>query len=191
MAKPNIGDLIPVGAIGTAKAPQVLTGYTFSGDAGVGLAGSMPSRGTLNRTLSTQGQSVSIPSGYYTGGSISANFSNLIGANIKSGVNIGGVVGYFTGNRLMSKRNVELKGDGTVTVLSGAKGQEVWVVGIGNAGRGARLAKGVGENTSNNIFDGSSSARVFGTFNSDGSVVLRCSNLSSREDWYVNIIYEG
>lgn len=100
MAKPNIGDLIPVGAIGTAKAPQVLTGYTFSGDAGVGLAGSMPNRGTLNRTLSTQGQSVSIASGYYTGGKITSNFSNLYASNIKSDVVIGGVRGNYKGESL-------------------------------------------------------------------------------------------
>lgn len=110
MAKPNIGDLIPVGAIGTAKAPQVLTGYTFSGDAGVGLAGSMPSRGNASGTITTQGGSIAINEGYYSGGNISANFANLVAGNIRSGVTVGGVRGSYSPSAQITVKRFEKGG---------------------------------------------------------------------------------
>ena len=41
MARPNIGDLIPIGAVGDAQVGDVLVGKTFSGDAGVGITGTL------------------------------------------------------------------------------------------------------------------------------------------------------
>lgn len=122
MAKPNIGDLIPVGAIGTAKAPQVLSGFTFSGDEGVGLAGSMPNRGSVTNTITTQGGQYTIPSGYHSGaGKVTASFSNLSAGNIKNGVSIGGVNGSYRGPTLSgnlieySRENFRLDKDSTRT----------------------------------------------------------------------------
>ena len=72
----------------TVPADKVLTGTTIAGT-----AGTMPSRGAPAQTLTTQGGQYNIPAGYYSGGSVKAQFANLVAENIKEGVNIGGVVG--------------------------------------------------------------------------------------------------
>ena len=83
---------------GSALAAQVLAGYTFSNVSGVGLNGSMPNQGNIAATLTTQGQQYTVQAGYHAGaGKVIANISNLIASNIKSGVNVGGVVGVHTG----------------------------------------------------------------------------------------------
>lgn len=56
-------------------------------------AGTMPNKGAPAQTLTTQGDKYNIPAGYFSGGSVKAQFANLIADNIKKGVNIGGVVG--------------------------------------------------------------------------------------------------
>ena len=81
------------GEYGTATSGQVLTGYTIGTDAGI-VSGSMPNRGTIETTISTQNGQYAIPQGYHTGsGIVTASFANLVAGNVKSGVNIGGVVG--------------------------------------------------------------------------------------------------
>lgn len=53
-------------ASGTAKAGQVLTGYTFSNDQSEGIAGTMPNRGSI--VLSPEGdEELTAPAGYYSG----------------------------------------------------------------------------------------------------------------------------
>lgn len=93
MAKLPVGTLIPIGAIGTAKAEHVLSPNTFSSDSGVDLVGTMRNNGTVNRTLSNQGDIFNINKGYYDGGQIKVNITNLKPEYIKKGINIGGVVG--------------------------------------------------------------------------------------------------
>ena len=74
----------------------MLTGYTFSTASLSGAYGTMVDRGAVTSTLSTQGGSYTIPSGYHSGsGKVTASFSNLSAGNIKKGVNIGGVVGNY------------------------------------------------------------------------------------------------
>jgi hypothetical protein len=81
------------GEYGTAQASDVLTGKTIGTENGI-VTGTMPNRGAINQTLTTQGGSYTIPSGYHNGsGKVTASFANLVAGNIKSGVNIGGVVG--------------------------------------------------------------------------------------------------
>lgn len=63
---------------------------------GVKLTGTMPIR-TIGGTITTQGGSVNIAYGYTDGGTITASFPNLVAENIKSGVNVGGVVGNYKG----------------------------------------------------------------------------------------------
>ena len=83
--------------VGTAGVAQVLTGYTFSNPSLSGASGTMINRGAVTSTLSTQGGSYTIPAGYHSGtGKVTASFGNLSAGNIKSGVNIGGVVGTYT-----------------------------------------------------------------------------------------------
>jgi hypothetical protein len=80
---------------GNAAAADVLSGKTFySTNPKSKLTGSMTNRGAVNQTLTTQGGSYTIPSGYHNGsGKVTASFSNLSAGNVKKGVNIGGVVG--------------------------------------------------------------------------------------------------
>ncbi|AGA58746.1 hypothetical protein Theco_2653 [Thermobacillus composti KWC4] len=84
------------GGSGNAQPADVLSGKTFTNDAGE-QAGSMPNRGAVNQTLTSQGQSYTVPAGYHNGsGKVTANITNLTAANIKSGVTVGGIEGTFT-----------------------------------------------------------------------------------------------
>ena len=81
---------------GNATTAQVLTGRTFYNNSYTKRTGTMANRGAVTNTITTQGGSYTIPSGYHSGsGKVTASFSNLSAGNIKSGVNIGGVVGDF------------------------------------------------------------------------------------------------
>lgn len=83
-----------VKATGNATAAQVLAEATFSNSSANGLTGTMANRGAVSQNITTQNGSYTIPAGYHNGlGIIKAVFANLIEANIRSGVNIGGVVG--------------------------------------------------------------------------------------------------
>jgi len=76
-----------------AATNHVLSGKTFY-QGGSKKTGTMPNRGAVTNTITTQGGSYTIPAGYHSGsGKVTANFANLVPENIKSGVNIGGVVG--------------------------------------------------------------------------------------------------
>lgn len=81
-------------ATGNATAADVLSGKTFSNASGNDLTGSMPNRGAVNQTITTQNGQYTIPAGYHNGsGKITASFANLSAENIRNNVNIGGVVG--------------------------------------------------------------------------------------------------
>lgn len=77
-------------AVGNASASDVLTGKTFSKDGQAGVSGTMPNRGAPTWTPSTSNQS--LPAGYYSGGTIAGD-PDLVASNIKSGINIFGIVG--------------------------------------------------------------------------------------------------
>lgn len=74
----------------TVPVANVLTGTTIAGQ-----AGTMANNGATGTTLTSQGQSYSIPSGYTTGGTVTANITNLSSGNIASGVTVGGVLGSY------------------------------------------------------------------------------------------------
>ncbi|PYI52556.1 hypothetical protein [Paenibacillus flagellatus] len=78
-----------VQASGNAGAAQVLTGYTASNSSG-GFSGSMPNNGAPTWVPGTSSQNLA--AGYYSGGTIIGD-SDLVASNIRSGVNIFGVVG--------------------------------------------------------------------------------------------------
>lgn len=85
------------GEYGTAQAQDVLEGKTIGTEEGL-VTGTMPNHGTISRTITTQGGSYTIPEGYHNGsGKVTVNISNLYARNIRSGVNVGGVIGTFTG----------------------------------------------------------------------------------------------
>lgn len=85
----NVVDTSP----GTAVAADILSGKVAFVD-GAQVNGSMVDRGTVNQSLSIQGQQYTIPAGKHSGsGKVTASFANLSAENIKSGVNVGGIVG--------------------------------------------------------------------------------------------------
>ena len=74
---------------------DVLTGRTAYGSSGE-VSGGMANNGSTSGTISTKAGTVSIPSGYTTGGTVSissAEQSKIIASNIKSGVTLLGVSG--------------------------------------------------------------------------------------------------
>lgn len=80
-----------------AVAGDILTTKTAYVN-GVKVTGSMASRGGITQTISTQGGQYTVPAGYHNGsGKVTASFANLEAANVRSGVNIGGVAGSFEG----------------------------------------------------------------------------------------------
>ena len=84
------------GGSGNAQPSDVLSGKTFTNDAGEQV-GTMPNRGNVNQTLTNQGQEYTIPQGYHGGGGkVTANITNLTAANIKYGETVGGVAGTFS-----------------------------------------------------------------------------------------------
>lgn len=85
---------------GNATVAQTLTGRTFYTNTYTRLTGTMPNRGAPAQTLTTQNGQYNIPAGYFSGGSVKATFANLSAGNIRSGVNVGGVVGSYKGSAI-------------------------------------------------------------------------------------------
>ena len=99
---------IPKSTSGTAKfydtasanitSADVLTGKTGYGSNGE-VQGGMANNGSTSGTISTIAGTVSIPSGYTSGGTVaisSTEQSKLVAGNIKSGVTLLGVAGSLT-----------------------------------------------------------------------------------------------
>ncbi|MDQ4679246.1 hypothetical protein RCF13_05910, partial [Stenotrophomonas maltophilia group sp. RNC7] len=96
-----------------AAVSQVLSGSTFY-QGGTKKTGTMPNRGAVNNTITTQNGSYTIPSGYHDGsGKITAAITNLISNNIKQGVNIGGVIGSLQPLELTSGSQIHATSTGS------------------------------------------------------------------------------
>lgn len=113
---------IPKSGGGTAKfydtasanitSADVLTGKTGYGSSGE-VSGGMANNGSTSGTISTKAGTVSIPSGYTSGGTVSISSteqSKIIAGNIKSGVTLLGVAGSLT--------TPTISQDGTSKILS-------------------------------------------------------------------------
>lgn len=103
-------------ATGAAADIEVLSGKTFSRAGAVGRTGTMPNRGTVNITPSTVNQAIA--SGYHSGAGVVYGDADLIAGNIKSGVDIFGVVGTLE-EVLSIASNVWLSGSETERFESG------------------------------------------------------------------------
>lgn len=83
-----------------ASASEILSGQTAY-VAGNKLTGSMPNRGAINETITTKDQVVNPPLGYHDGsGTVQIDDTEkakIIAENIKSGVDILGVTGNYSG----------------------------------------------------------------------------------------------
>lgn len=90
----------------TAAVAEILSGRTTHAR-GVLLTGSMPNIGSQVGTISTKDGSVSISQGYHDGsGSVSIDSTEktkIIAGNIKSGVEILGVTGTYTGDAITAQ----------------------------------------------------------------------------------------
>ncbi len=102
----------------TAVAGDILSGKTAYVK-GKKLTGSMTNRGSLAQTITTQGGQYNLPSGYYSGGYVKAQFPNLVASNIKEGVNIGGILGNLVPNKfsmhkisIAREASIDMRADG-------------------------------------------------------------------------------
>lgn len=90
----NTSDLVRTNG-GTAVSGNILSGMKAYVN-GALVTGTMVNNAVNQPVLNTQNQQYSIPAGYHSaGGKVTASFSNLSAGNIKSGVNVGGVVGTY------------------------------------------------------------------------------------------------
>lgn len=97
MSRPQVGTLIPVGAVGDAQKEHVLEGKIFSSqEEGVGVEGTMPNRGAQIITPGTSNKI--IPAGYHNGSGYVKGDANLVAGNIAKGKSIFGVNGSFINN---------------------------------------------------------------------------------------------
>lgn len=88
----------------TASQDEILSTKTAYVN-GVKLTGNMPNRGAVTGSIETFAQGYTIPQGYHDGsGTVNLNSSDLANvtnpANIKAGVEIGGVTGTYSGEAI-------------------------------------------------------------------------------------------
>ena len=82
-------------ADGDITSTDILTGKTGYGASG-SVSGSMANNGSTSGTISTKAGTVTIPSGYTTGGTVQISATEqakIVASNIKSGVTLLGVSG--------------------------------------------------------------------------------------------------
>jgi hypothetical protein len=82
-------------ADGDITSADILTGKTGYGASG-SVSGSMANNGSTSGTISTKAGTVTIPSGYTTGGTVQISATEqakIVASNIKSGVTLLGVSG--------------------------------------------------------------------------------------------------
>lgn len=88
-------------ALGNATAGDVIAGKTFSSEeVEPGTTGTMTNNGATNYMPTTSNQSVA--KGYHSGSGVVYGDADLVATNIKSGVNIFGVVGNYVGSIVLS-----------------------------------------------------------------------------------------
>lgn len=104
----------------TASAAEILNGSTAYVN-GVKITGSMPNRGGVEGTISTVAGTYTIPQGYHDGsGTVdidSTEQAKIIAGNIKSGVNILGVTGTYTGEAISAQSKSVTSSFSAQTVL--------------------------------------------------------------------------
>ena len=90
----------------TAVVAEVLNTKTFAKGGSV-LTGTMPNRGSVAGTISTKAGTYTIQQGYHDGGGLvgisGTEQAKIVAANIKSGVEILGVTGSYTGEAITAQ----------------------------------------------------------------------------------------
>lgn len=103
----------------TAETGHILTGKSAYGSGGL-VNGSMTNNGSTSGTISTKAGTVTIPSGYTSGGTVSiasAEQAKIIAGNIKSGVTILGQAG----SSMVVDTTISSSGAGASNIISGYK----------------------------------------------------------------------
>ncbi len=94
----------------TAVVAEVLSGKTFHAR-GAALTGTMANNGSVTGTISTVAGQYTIPIGYHDGsgkvGIVQTEQNKIIAGNIKSGVQILGVTGTYTGETISAQSKTE------------------------------------------------------------------------------------
>jgi hypothetical protein len=119
-------DLKLHGLIGSGKSPEgdaiagdVLAGKTFSNDEDIGLTGTMPNRGAVDVTLTSEGQEYTVTAGYHSGlGKVKAAITGIVASVIKAGTTVGGVLGTFTSDATATAAQML---SGVTAYVNGAK----------------------------------------------------------------------
>ncbi|OQW91573.1 MAG: hypothetical protein BWK78_04255 [Thiotrichaceae bacterium IS1] len=119
-----LGTYNPLIATGNATVAQVLSGQTFSNSSSSGLTGTMPNLGAVTITPSTTPQTIA--AGYHDGSGTVVGDADLTVANIKSGINLFGVVGTLIG----VGGNVQDTTTGDAVVVDILVGKKAWVDGV-------------------------------------------------------------
>lgn len=105
-----------------ATTSDILSGSTAYVN-GTKVTGSMTNRGSVTGTISTKAQEYTIPTGYHDGGgkvSISSTEQGkIIAGNIKSGVEILGVTGDYTGEAISARSATATPSFSDQTILPG------------------------------------------------------------------------
>lgn len=106
----------------TASASEILSTKTAYKN-GSKLTGSMPNRGGVTGTISTKAGQYTIQNGYHDGsgkvGIDSAEQAKIIAGNIKSGVEILGVTGNYTGEEISARTETVDPTFSSQTILPG------------------------------------------------------------------------
>lgn len=104
----------------TAAVAEILSGKTAHAR-GAELTGTMPNRGAVTGTISTKAQQYTIQQGYHDGSgkvAISTTEQNkIIASNIKSGIQILGVTGTYTGEGVNAQAKTATPGTTSQTIL--------------------------------------------------------------------------
>lgn len=107
----------------TAVVAEVLAGETFAKGGSV-LTGTMPNRGSVTGTISTKAGEYTIQNGYHDGsGKVSISSTEqakIIAGNIKSGVQILGVTGSYSGEAITAQAKTVTPATTSQTVLPDA-----------------------------------------------------------------------
>ena len=104
----------------TAVAAEILTGKTAYKN-GSKLTGTMPNKGAVTGTISTKDGQYTVPQGYHDGsGKVSISSTEqakIIAGNIKSGVQILGVTGSYTGEAISAQSKTATPTTAQQTIL--------------------------------------------------------------------------
>ena len=127
----------------------------------------MVDRGTVNQTLTYQGQQFTIAAGKHSGsGKVAASFTNLTAGNVKDGVNVGGIVGTYApiAGYTWTRRTSSF---GTTTIYSVGYGQGMFVA-VGYDGKLATSTDGITWTQRTSSFD---TAAICGVYYGQGMFV--------------------